>query len=97
MALEITRTEVAEVATTIHQWAAGLDALHARIAHRFRRPEVRQRARRYLAGLLGPVERSACWLRRSGTPTPCVTACGPMWSSTWATRAGCWSSMRRGS
>jgi SRSO17 transposase len=61
MALEITRTEVAEVATTIHQWAAGLDALHARIAHRFRRPEVRQRARHYLAGLLGPVERKNGW------------------------------------
>ncbi len=56
MAIEITRAVVAEVAT-IHQWAAGLDALHARVAHRFRRPEVRQRARRYLAGLLGPVER----------------------------------------
>ena len=46
---------------TIGRWAAGLDALHARIAHRFRRAEVRERARRYLAGLLGRVERKNGW------------------------------------
>jgi SRSO17 transposase len=45
----------------IQQWAAGLDQLHGRIAHRFRRPEVRQRARRYLQGLLGPVGRKNGW------------------------------------
>ena len=42
-------------------WAAGLDALHARIARRFRRVEVRARARRYLEGLLGRVERKNGW------------------------------------
>ena len=47
--------------TTIRCWAAGLDALHARIAHRFRRAEVRARARRYLAGLLGRAERKNGW------------------------------------
>src|ERR687893_730409 len=47
--------------TTIRCWAAGLDALHARIAHRFRRAEVRVRARRYLAGLLGRAERKNGW------------------------------------
>ena len=46
---------------TIRCWAAGLDALHARIAHRFRRAEVRARARRYLAGLLGRAERKNGW------------------------------------
>ena len=46
---------------TIGRWAAGLDALHGRIAHRFGRSEVRERARRYLAGLLGPVERRNGW------------------------------------
>jgi SRSO17 transposase len=46
---------------TIGRWAAGLDALHGRIAHRFRRAEVRERARRYLAGLLGPVARRNGW------------------------------------
>ena len=33
-----------------------LKRLHTRISARFRRPEVRDRARRYLMGLLGPVE-----------------------------------------
>ena len=42
-------------------WAAGLDALHARIAPRFARPEVRRRARGYLRGLLAPVERKNGW------------------------------------
>src|SRR5262245_42306420 len=42
-------------------WAAGREALHARIARRFRRVEVRTRARRYLAGLLGRVERKNGW------------------------------------
>ncbi len=42
-------------------WRAELDALHARIAPRFRRPEVRERARRYLAGLLDRVERKNGW------------------------------------
>jgi len=36
---------------------AELHRLHARIAPRFGRPEVRERAERYLVGLLGPVER----------------------------------------
>jgi SRSO17 transposase len=34
-----------------------LQRLHSRISPRFRRPEVRDLARRYLVGLLGPVER----------------------------------------
>jgi SRSO17 transposase len=40
---------------------ASLDALHAVIAPRFARPEVRARARRYLDGLLAPVERKNGW------------------------------------
>ena len=46
---------------SISRWAAGLDALHGRIAHRFGRSEVRERAHRYLAGLLGPVARRTGW------------------------------------
>ena len=46
---------------TIGRWAAGLDGLHGRIAHRFGRAEVRERSRRYLAGLLGPVARRNGW------------------------------------
>jgi SRSO17 transposase len=45
----------------IRRWHEGLDALHRRIAHRFRRAEVRERARRYLAGLLGRVDRKNGW------------------------------------
>ena len=40
---------------------AELDALHGRIAPRFRRAEARARARRYLDGLLGPIERKNGW------------------------------------
>ncbi len=39
----------------------GLDALHARIAGRFVRAEVRERVGRYLAGLVGRVERKNGW------------------------------------
>ena len=42
-------------------FTADLDALHARIAPRFRRPEVRARARRYLDGLLGDSRRKNGW------------------------------------
>ena len=48
---------MAEVA----RWQDGLAALHARIAPRFKRPEARARAGRYLAGLLAPVERRNGW------------------------------------
>ena len=38
-------------------WRAGLAGLHGRIAGRFKRAEVRERARRYLAELLDRVDR----------------------------------------
>ena len=41
----------------VRAWAAGLDALHARIAGRFVRAEPRRRALAYLRGLLGNVTR----------------------------------------
>jgi SRSO17 transposase len=46
---------------TIERWSAYLEELHARIAHRFLRPEVRARAYRYLSGLLGEVGRKNSW------------------------------------
>ena len=46
-----------EIAT----WRAELDALHARIAPRFARPEVRARVGKVLAGLLEPLERRNGW------------------------------------
>jgi SRSO17 transposase len=50
----------------------GLDGLHARIAHRFRRAEARERAKRYLAGLLDRVERKNGWqlAEHLGEPGP---------------------------
>jgi SRSO17 transposase len=41
--------------------SAALDAVHTRIAPRFRRAEARTRARRYLDGLLSPIERKNGW------------------------------------
>ena len=46
---------------TIAQWTAYLEELHARIAYRFSRPEVRERAYRYLTGLLDGVGRKNSW------------------------------------
>jgi SRSO17 transposase len=45
----------------IERWPEALGDLHARVAGHFRRPEVRQRVYRYLAGLLGRVERKNGW------------------------------------
>jgi len=42
-------------------WTATLDALHARIAPRYRRAETRTRVRHYLAALLAPVARKNGW------------------------------------
>ncbi len=56
-------TEIASVAD--HEpgqsWPTTWEALQARLAPRFRRAEVRARVGRYLAGLLGPVERKNGW------------------------------------
>jgi SRSO17 transposase len=47
---------------TIERWSAYLDELHSRVAHHFLRPEVRERAYRYLSGLLGEeVRRKNSW------------------------------------
>ncbi|MGW3424869.1 IS701 family transposase [Streptomyces phaeochromogenes] len=45
----------------VHRWAAGLDALHARIGGYFRRAEPRRRVMEYLCGLLAPLERKNGW------------------------------------
>jgi SRSO17 transposase len=47
--------------TVIARCADALADVHARIAHRFARAEARQRAKRYLAGLLDRVERKNGW------------------------------------
>jgi SRSO17 transposase len=58
--MELTPQEHGQLAQ-VGRWQDGLAALQARIAPRFARPEVRARASRYLAGLLGPVERRTGW------------------------------------
>jgi SRSO17 transposase len=45
----------------VKAWAAGLEAIHARIADHFARAEPRRRAFAYLKGLLGNVERKNGW------------------------------------
>ena len=53
--------QVVEPRGGIGQWVDAVADLHARIAHRFARSEVRVRARRYLVGLLERVERKNGW------------------------------------
>ena len=56
----------------VRAWAAGLDALHARIAGRFARAEPRRRVLAYLRGLLGNVGRKNGWqlAEHAGEATP---------------------------
>ena len=56
----------------VRNWAAGFDALVARIAPRFVRAEPRRRAAAYLKGLLAPVERKNGWqlAEAAGDRTP---------------------------
>ena len=49
--------EAAAEIEEVQGWAAGLEALHARIAGRFARAEPRRWVLAYLRGLLGPVGR----------------------------------------
>ena len=56
----------------VQAWAAGLDALHTRIAGRFARAEPRRRVLAYLRGLLGNVGRKNGWqlAEHAGEATP---------------------------
>ena len=45
----------------VERWADTLADLHGRIAHRFAQSDVRERARRYLVGLLERVEGKNAW------------------------------------
>ena len=59
-------------AETVSRWARPLDALHARIAPHFVRPEPRRRARAYLQTLLAGAERRTGWqlAEAAGEATP---------------------------
>ena len=58
--------------TVGQEWSAGLDEITERIGPRFARSEPRQRMRRYLEGLLRPVERKNGWqlAESAGEATP---------------------------
>lgn len=56
--MERAAAETPDEATVVR---AALDDVQARIGGAFHRSEMRERARRYLAGLLGPVERRNSW------------------------------------
>ncbi len=63
---------VPDEVTALERWSEALVDIHARIAHRFRRVEVRERVRRYLAGLLARIERKHGWqlAEAMGEPDP---------------------------
>ena len=56
----------------VRAWAAGLEAVHARISPRFARAEPRRRVLAYLRGLLGAVTRKNGWqlAEHAGEATP---------------------------
>jgi SRSO17 transposase len=71
-AVEAVEAVEADGVTVAQRWAAGLAALHARIAPRFRRAEPRRRVLVYLRGLLSPVARKNGWqlAEAAGETTP---------------------------
>ncbi len=81
----------------VGRWAQALDELHAIVARRFRRPEVRTRARRYLAVLLERVDRKNGWqmAERMGETGPSGTIFAPTSSSTSVKRRRACSSWTR--
>src|SRR5215210_463714 len=59
--MNLTQSQRTTPSSAVEQWALYLDDLHARIAHRFRRPEVKERVQRYLIGLLAEIRRKNGW------------------------------------
>ncbi len=52
---------IAQQPDTLSRWSEMLEELHGRIARHFARSEARDRAQRYLLGLLGRAERKNGW------------------------------------
>lgn len=57
---------IARPSFIIEHCAPYFEDLHKRIAHRFARPEVRERAKRYLTGLLNVIRRKNGWQMAEG-------------------------------
>src|SRR5215210_4730675 len=72
LAIEPNEEQEHAVRDEVAAWGRGLSAMHARIAHRFRRAEPRRRALAYLRGLTSPVERRNGWqlAEQAGEGTP---------------------------
>jgi len=68
----VSEADEAAAIEEVQGWAAGLAALHARIAGRFARAEPRRRVLAYLRGLLGNVTRKNGWqlAEHAGEATP---------------------------
>jgi SRSO17 transposase len=56
-----TEPELRTANSTVERWSAYLEDLDARIAPRFRRPEVKERVQRYLVGLVAEIRRKNGW------------------------------------
>lgn len=59
--MNLIQAQQTTASSTVEQWSSYLDDLHARIAHHFRRPELRERVQRYLTGLLAEIRRKNGW------------------------------------
>jgi len=59
--MNLTESQRTTASSAVEQWSVYLDDLHARIAHRFLRPEVKERVQRYLSGLLAEIRRKNGW------------------------------------
>ena len=59
--MNLTESQRTTASSTVEQWSVYLDQLHARIAHRFRRPELKERVQRYLTGLLAEIQGTNGW------------------------------------
>jgi SRSO17 transposase len=59
--MSVQRQVTGTMSPLLENWPKYLEDLHARIAQRFRRPEVRERVRRYLTALLGDARRKNGW------------------------------------
>jgi SRSO17 transposase len=59
--MSVQRQVSGTMSPVLENWPKYFEDLHARIAHRFRRPEVRERVQRYLTGLLGDARRKNGW------------------------------------
>jgi SRSO17 transposase len=59
--MNLTESQRTTASSVVEQCSVYLDDLHARIAHRFRRPEVKERVQRYLIGLLAEIRRKNGW------------------------------------